>query len=60
MSRDGGAAASGGALYGLGIFGGIVWFWTQAEGFWEHVGAIFQGIFWTAFMVYEGFRALAG
>ena len=54
------SAASGGALYGLGIFGGIVWFWTQADGFWEHVGAIFQGIFWPAFMVYEGFRALAG
>lgn len=60
MSKDGGAAASGGALYGLGVLGGIVWFWTQADGFWEHVGAIFQGIFWPAFMVYEGFRALAG
>ena len=60
MSKDGGAAASGGALYGLGVFGGIVWFWTQADGFWEHVGAIFQGIFWPAFMVYEGFSALAG
>lgn len=58
MSSNGSAAAGGGAIYGFGIFGGIVYYWQVAEGFWEHVGAIFQGIFWPAFMVYEGFKAL--
>jgi hypothetical protein len=58
--RNTGAAAGGGAIYGLGIFGALVYFWQQADGFWEHVGAIFQGIFWPAFMVYEAFGALAG
>jgi hypothetical protein len=55
-----GAAAGGGALYGLGIFGAWVWFWQQADGFWMHVWAIVQGIFWPAFMVYDAFSALAG
>jgi hypothetical protein len=53
-------AAGGGAIYGLGVFGGWVYFWQQADGFWEFVWAIIQGLFWPAFMVYEGFTALAG
>ncbi len=53
-----GAAASSGAIYGLGIFGAWVYFWQQADTFWEYVLAIFQGIFWPAFMVYEAFSAL--
>ncbi len=58
--RNTGAAAGGGAIYGLGIFGALVYYWQQADGFWEYVGAIFQGIFWPAFLVYEAFGALAG
>jgi hypothetical protein len=53
-----GAAASGGAIYGLGIFGAWVYFWQQADTFWEYALAIFQGLFWPAFMVYEAFSAL--
>lgn len=56
---DKAGAAGGGALYGLGIFGAWVWFWQRADGFWEYVLAIFQGIFWPAFMVYEIFAELA-
>jgi hypothetical protein len=57
--RNAGAAAGSGAIYGLGIFGGIVWYWQQADSFWEYVGSIFQGLFWPAFMVYEVFKNLA-
>jgi hypothetical protein len=53
-----GAAAGGGAIYGLGIFGALVYFWQQADAFWAYVLAIVQGLFWPAFMVYEVFRAL--
>lgn len=56
----GAGAAGGGALYGLGVIGGWVYFWQQADGFWEYVWAIVQGLVWPAFMVYEGFAALAG
>jgi hypothetical protein len=59
MSRNAGAAG-GGALYGLGIFGAWVWFFQQADAFWEYLLAVVQGLFWPAFMVYDVIRALAG
>jgi hypothetical protein len=58
MSDNRGAAAGGGAIYGLGMFGAWAWFWQQADGFWEYLLAILQGVFWPAFMVYEAFQAL--
>ena len=58
MANSNAGAAGGGALYGLGIFGAWVWFWQQADGLWEHVLAVLQGIVWPAFMVYDAFRAL--
>ena len=56
--RNTGSAAGGGAIYGLGIFAAFVYFWQQADSFWEHLFAILQGVLWPAFMVYEGFKAL--
>jgi hypothetical protein len=59
MAASGTSTAAGsGAIYGLGIFGALVYYWQQAVGFWEHVYAIFEGIFWPAYMVYEAFQAL--
>ena len=59
MAKNGsGAAVGGGALYGLGIFGAGVYFWQQADSFWEYVLVVFQAVFWPAWMVYEGFDAL--
>jgi hypothetical protein len=58
MSQRGGGAAGAGAIYGLGIFGAWVWFFQQADTFWQFVWAFFQGIFWPAFMVYDVFRVL--
>jgi len=59
MGNNAGTAAGSGAIYGLGIFGAWVFYWQQAEGFWEHGYAIFQGLVWPAYMVYEAFSALA-
>jgi hypothetical protein len=56
-SRNAGAAG-GGAIYGLGIFGALVYFWQRADTFWEYLLAVLQGLFWPAFMVYEVFQAL--
>ena len=53
-----GAAAGGGAIYGLGIFGALVFFWQQADAFWEYVLAVLQALFWPAWMVYDAFAAL--
>jgi hypothetical protein len=52
-------AAAGGAIYGLGMFGAWVFFWQQADTFWEYALAVLQGIVWPAYMVYEAFSALA-
>jgi len=59
MSRGNAGAASGGAIYGLGIFGAWVWFFQQANTFWGFVLAFFQGVFWPAFMIHDVFRVLA-
>ena len=53
------AAAGGGAIYALGIFGAWAWFWQQADTFWGHALAVLQGLIWPAFMVYDVFRAIA-
>jgi hypothetical protein len=53
-----GRGASGGAIYGLGIFGALMYFWQQADGFWEHLLAVVQGLFSPAFMAYEVFKVL--
>lgn len=55
-----GGATRSGAIYGLGIFGAWVYYWQQADGFWLHVYAVFQGIFWPAYMVYDALSALNG
>jgi hypothetical protein len=57
MSNNAGAAG-GGAIYGLGIFGSFVYWFQQADSFWEYVLSFIQGLFWPAWMVYEVFVAL--
>ena len=47
MSGNAGAAGGGG-LYGLGIFGAFVYYFQQADTFWEYVLSFIQGLFWPA------------
>ncbi len=60
MAKEHANAAGSGAIYCLGMFGAWVWFWQQADTFWEYVFVLFQGIFWPAWMVYDVFQALQG
>ena len=55
-----GATAGGGAIYGLGMLGALVFHWQRADVFWEYVLAIVQGLFWPAFLIYHAFHALTG
>lgn len=57
-TRTGAVPTPPGAIYALGVLGAWVWFWQQADGAWDHLWAIVQGVFWPAFMVFEGFAAL--
>ncbi|HEX3300223.1 MAG TPA: hypothetical protein VHW68_08935 [Actinomycetota bacterium] len=58
MSDNKGAAAGGGAIYGLGVLGAWVYFWIQADTLWGHIFAVVQGLLWPAWMVYDIFVAL--
>lgn len=55
MSNQG---AGTGAIYGLGVFGAWFYFWQQADHFWGHVYAVFEGLFWPAYMVFDAFTRL--
>jgi len=58
-NNNAGAAAGGGAVYGIGMFGAWVFFWQQADTLFGYLLAVLQGIVWPAIMVYQGFSALA-
>ncbi len=47
------SCGSGGAVYGLGLIGALVFYIQQASGFWAIVVAILKGIVWPAFLVYD-------
>ncbi len=49
---------AGNALYGLGVLGAWVYFWQNADGFWGHLLALVEGVFWPALMVYDAFSLL--
>lgn len=57
-SSNNSAAAGGGAIYALGIFGAWVYFFQQADSFLGYVWAVFEGLFWPAFMVFDLFSFL--
>ncbi|MDN4471819.1 hypothetical protein [Demequina zhanjiangensis] len=59
-ASNSGSAAGWGGTYFLAMIGSAVWFWQQAEGFWEHVGALLQALVWPAFLIYDVFAALNG
>ncbi|HEX2370795.1 MAG TPA: hypothetical protein VHM94_16335 [Acidimicrobiia bacterium] len=48
----------GGAIYGLGLIGAMVWFWQQADDGGERVRGVLKAFVWPAFLVYQAFKAL--
>lgn len=47
------STSSGGAFYGLGLIGALVYYISAADGFWEVILAVLQSFVWPAFLVYE-------
>lgn len=56
--RSGSPSCGGGAVYGLGLVGAVVWTWQQADGVGEHLVGLLQSLVWPAFLVYDAFDAL--
>ena len=46
----------GGAVYGLGLIGALVWNWQQAETFWGYPWGVLESFVWPGFLVYELFQ----
>ena len=57
-SHSNGAAAGGGAVYGLGFIGAVVYFIQTATGFWDGVLGVLQALVWPAFLVYNLLKVL--
>ena len=53
-----GAAAGGGAVYGLGFIGALVYFIASSTSFFDGLWGVVQAIFWPAFLVYELFDSV--
>ncbi len=51
---------AGGAVYGLGLIGALVWYWQQAHGAGEHVVGVLKAFVWPAFLVYDALKFLHG
>jgi len=50
----------GGAIYGLGFIGAVIYYISTATGFWMGVLGILKALVWPAFLVYELLKYLAG
>jgi len=48
-----GGAAGGGAVYGLGLIGALVYYIQTATSFWDGVWGVIQALLWPAFLIYN-------
>lgn len=58
IKGNGCGGACGGALYGLGFLGSLVYFITTAPDFWSAVIGVLKAIFWPAFIAYGALKFL--
>jgi len=49
---------AGGAIYGLGFIGALIYYISTATGFWNGVLGVLKAIIWPAFLVYEMLKFL--
>jgi len=59
-SRRARPANGGGAVYGLGMIGAVVYFFQSAESGRDYVLALPRAIFWPALLVYKVLKNLYG
>jgi len=57
-NRNHQAAASGGAVYGLGFIGAAIFFIAKATTFWVGLLGFLKAIVWPAILVFYALRAL--
>ncbi len=52
------SSCNGGAIYGLGFVGAVVYFVSTSTGFWTGVLGFLKAIVWPAFLVYGLLKSL--
>jgi hypothetical protein len=52
-------SAPAGAVYGMGMIGAMIYYFSVATGFWMGVLGFLKAIVWPAFLVYEALKSLA-
>ena len=57
-AQQGGPAAGGGAVYGLGMIGALVYFFGSAVSGTDYVLAFPKAMFWPAVLVYKLLKSL--
>jgi len=57
INKKGGAGA-GGAVYGLGLIGALVYFIKTATGFWIGVLGVLKAIVWPAILIFKALEVL--
>ena len=57
--QDGAANSGGGAVYGLGMIGAVVYFFGSAQSGRDYVLAAPKAVFWPALLVYKLLKYLA-
>jgi len=50
--------APNGAVYGLGFIGAVIYYISNATGFWMGVVGFLKAMVWPGFLVYEALKAL--
>ena len=59
-ATKGASPAGGGAVYGIGMIGALVYFIGAAESPSDYALALGKAVVWPALLVYRAFRALDG
>ena len=58
MKKEMQGHASGGAVYGMGFIGAVIYFIVHATSFWMGALGFLKAMVWPVFMVYELFKHL--
>jgi hypothetical protein len=57
-NKMGCSGACGGAIYGLGFIGALVYYISTATGFWNGAFGVIKALLWPAFVVFELMKSL--
>ncbi len=60
MTRRESYSNGGGAVYGLGFIGALVYFIQSADSFWAGALGVLEAVVWPAILVYKAFASLFG